>query len=89
MAKLRCVRHDSRVMVIDIGTAENSIPLTVHRNGGKVNEVCDSAFLTIDGDTFKPLDVLENFDTSPLIENPRSNYVDEFLQGKYDDRIYS
>lgn len=54
MAKLRCTAHNRRVQVIDIGTDGFPIPLTVHRNSGKHNEVCNSRTVTIDGERFTP-----------------------------------
>lgn len=68
MAKLRCTRHDERVMVIDIGTAENSVPLTVHRSNSKKNDICDSTTVTIDGEIFTPTQVIAD-DWSELPSN--------------------
>lgn len=58
MAKLMCTRHNRRVVVIDIGTDNNPVPLTVHRNGSKHNDVCDTNTVTIDGEFFLPFRVL-------------------------------
>lgn len=80
MAHLRCVKHNARVQVIDVGTNNNRVPLTVHRNGGKRNDVCDSLRVTIDGDKYQPAD---------LLDWGTDDYVENFLQGKYDERIYA
>lgn len=60
MAKLHCASHNKRVMVIDIGTDGFPIPLTVHRNAGKQNDICDSRTVTIDGERFTPQMVIMN-----------------------------
>lgn len=60
MAKLRCVRHNRRVQIIDIGTDGFAIPLTVHRNSGKRNEICDSRTVVIDGEFFTPQMVIDD-----------------------------
>lgn len=60
MAHLKCVKHNQRVMVLDIGTDGFLIPLTVHRNGGKQNDICDSRTVTIDKERFTPQMVIDN-----------------------------
>lgn len=84
MAHLKCVKHNKRVVVVESRHSDEFFPIAdvFHRNPGEDSVKCYSDYVTIDGDAFTPEDVL-----SP--DFSIGDYVEQYLNKKYDALIYS
>lgn len=79
MAHLTCIDHRKRVVVV--ASEDNQTATVFHRNvTGNESVRCDSFHVVIDGDAYAPEDVLDF---------GKPDYVENFLLGKYDQRIYA